>query len=831
MTVQATPRIAGPFVGNDVSTVFSFSFKTLSEDHIKVVQADLDDIETTLLLNSQYTVTLNGNQDTSPGGSITLTAPLALNYKLAILSIVPYAQTTDIPSSGVIPPEVLENTLDLLVMQTQQLAEWSTRTVTTPASSGQTADELLNSVYSAASQAGASATASAASADASATSAANSATSADASANSAAEALAAAASFNVTSLATLKNLAAGSVDAIYLAGRTATGDGGQGVFQWFAGDQSANVTSDPAEGVWVAPNSDPTGASGAWKRQHSGTINVKWFGAALDGSDDTQAIRAAIDSLSDGDTLDLLGGVIGISDDGGGDSEALFVLKTHGNRILMGGTGKSQNGVGGYFKLLGNISKHIFKIDTGVAVRASGHIFDGLSFSGYVDGTTRRSVAGACIYHKDGDIITYRSLKFAHIAGTALKIVRAVKCQFDDINVQTCGATGYPAVETAGSSDQEATQGSTWTGLRVENTVGAVGLKIGAWDRTNKFLGGTFESSGSAASAADAPFVDVAGYANEFIGFTFGSNLALTAGSYKLRDTGDYNRWIGGHCIPANRASGTEVYLNGTRTLFTGMRFFANIESINQVAIETGPDSEGLTISDISTFQCCPLALNGVYHEVDRVHARSGTGTVTLAAGYSRVAGLVLVGHNSGGLPIIEISGAETAAEGHIRFPSTASSAAAGVKVSGLLASADFNIDGGCNAVGTDYVQHGFLVTANDTTIRGRVRRIGRDAVYYDNCRPSVCDVAHVESYGMQAANTYTAVRKTGTTTFTTGCSIRLGLVWARSVSQNTWLVVSDASGGSAPSLQSLYAFADAAKGLTASITAHASNNVSQGVS
>jgi hypothetical protein len=186
--VQATPRKAGPFVGNGVSTVFAFSFKTRSTDHLKVIRADLTGVETTLLLNSQYTVALNADQEAMPGGSITLSAPLALNYKLTILSLVPYAQTTDVPGSGVIPPAVLEDTLDLLVMQTQQLAEESTRAVKVSPTSGANPDTLLPDSLAAA----------AASASAASSSATAAATSASAASTSAGTAISAAAAANTS---------------------------------------------------------------------------------------------------------------------------------------------------------------------------------------------------------------------------------------------------------------------------------------------------------------------------------------------------------------------------------------------------------------------------------------------------------------------------------------------------------------------------------------------------------------------------------------------------------------------------------------------------------
>lgn len=71
-----------------------------------------------------------------------------------------------------------------------------------------------------------------------------------------------------------------------------------GVFVWDGSDLSAKVSGDSAEGIYVAPDSDATGASGAWVRQYDGPKVVTWFGGY-----DKAAIAAAFASLEDGDAL------------------------------------------------------------------------------------------------------------------------------------------------------------------------------------------------------------------------------------------------------------------------------------------------------------------------------------------------------------------------------------------------------------------------------------------------------------------------------------------------------------------------------------------------
>jgi hypothetical protein len=71
--------------------------------------------------------------------------------------------------------------------------------------------------------------------------------------------------------------------------------GREGIFAYDPSDRSAEVAVDTAQGKYVAPAFDTTGASGAWVRSHSGAADPRWFGAALDGiADDKSALTAAI---------------------------------------------------------------------------------------------------------------------------------------------------------------------------------------------------------------------------------------------------------------------------------------------------------------------------------------------------------------------------------------------------------------------------------------------------------------------------------------------------------------------------------------------------------
>lgn len=134
MTVEATTRRAGPYTGNGVSTSFGFAFKVFSAAEVKVVLT-ASGVDTPLLTG--YTVTLNADQKTNPGGSVTYPisgAPMPSTRKLTILSATPLTQGVAFPEGGNFRASVVEDAVDRATILIQQLAEQVTRTLKLPAS-------------------------------------------------------------------------------------------------------------------------------------------------------------------------------------------------------------------------------------------------------------------------------------------------------------------------------------------------------------------------------------------------------------------------------------------------------------------------------------------------------------------------------------------------------------------------------------------------------------------------------------------------------------------------------------------------------------------------
>lgn len=103
------------------------------------------------------------------------------------------------------------------------------------------------------------------------------------------------------SYATLKAITGQlSNQVTHVSFRVAEDDGGGGPLRWDDSDHSItgtnNVSNDPEEILFIAPNYDPTGRNGAWIRQHEGVINSRWAGFYPGATDSVNAtaINAAI---------------------------------------------------------------------------------------------------------------------------------------------------------------------------------------------------------------------------------------------------------------------------------------------------------------------------------------------------------------------------------------------------------------------------------------------------------------------------------------------------------------------------------------------------------
>jgi hypothetical protein len=134
MSISSTVRKAGPFVGSGTASVFAFPFKVFQKQDLAVViLAVATGVQSTLTLDSDYSVALNANQDFSPGGTITLTnGALPAGYNLVIASAALELQGVDLTNQGGFYPEVVTAEFDLLTILIQQLQEQVDRGIEFP---------------------------------------------------------------------------------------------------------------------------------------------------------------------------------------------------------------------------------------------------------------------------------------------------------------------------------------------------------------------------------------------------------------------------------------------------------------------------------------------------------------------------------------------------------------------------------------------------------------------------------------------------------------------------------------------------------------------------
>lgn len=110
---------------------------------------------------------------------------------------------------------------------------------------------------------------------------------------------------SILSIATLTALKAMAVPAssgfeVSVRGRNSLLDGYEGIFIWNSSNLSTEVTSDTQNGIYVPPNSDTTGSSGAWVRRDwkNGYLNVLWFGLIGDNSTNNDTALSAVESFA-----------------------------------------------------------------------------------------------------------------------------------------------------------------------------------------------------------------------------------------------------------------------------------------------------------------------------------------------------------------------------------------------------------------------------------------------------------------------------------------------------------------------------------------------------
>lgn len=117
MTVSATTSEIS-YTGNGVADEFAFPFLIFDAANLVVTEIDDEGTETTLVLDTDYTVDGVGIEGQ---GSVALAAPLADGYTLVIESILARTQAFDVRNEGAFIRENHEQAYDKVTRLVQEL--------------------------------------------------------------------------------------------------------------------------------------------------------------------------------------------------------------------------------------------------------------------------------------------------------------------------------------------------------------------------------------------------------------------------------------------------------------------------------------------------------------------------------------------------------------------------------------------------------------------------------------------------------------------------------------------------------------------------------------
>ncbi len=146
MAVDSTTRRV-VYAGNGKTTAFPFVFKVFDETDIAVSVGASGATATALAYATDFTVALNGDQETNPGGTVTVKNAPAKGANLAIISAIPFDQPMKLTPYDGFNPETLNDNSDRQCIQIQQLAEQADRAITVEPTDARTPAQLLDDIF------------------------------------------------------------------------------------------------------------------------------------------------------------------------------------------------------------------------------------------------------------------------------------------------------------------------------------------------------------------------------------------------------------------------------------------------------------------------------------------------------------------------------------------------------------------------------------------------------------------------------------------------------------------------------------------------------------
>lgn len=122
------------YISNGSAVTYAFTFKVLNQENIQVIIADLNGVESILVLGVGYTVALDADTGL---GTITLTTAATVNYTISLLRNMDFEQNTSIQNQGSsqFSGKSFEQALDKLTLLSLQIKESIARAILLPKSS------------------------------------------------------------------------------------------------------------------------------------------------------------------------------------------------------------------------------------------------------------------------------------------------------------------------------------------------------------------------------------------------------------------------------------------------------------------------------------------------------------------------------------------------------------------------------------------------------------------------------------------------------------------------------------------------------------------------
>ncbi len=337
----------------------------------------------------------------------------------------------------------------------------------------------------------------------------------------------------------------------------------EGWFIFDSSDLSDEVSADSFQGIYLAPEWEPTGVSGAWVRVRLGNVHAGWFGAVGSGSDESRELQAALE-FAQGSTLEL-------------DGLKSYVV---GSTVVFAGTGPTTiqgNGAtikgaatrvaGGYFDVSGS-SLIIFDSIRFDMMQPSLPAYTNIDY-GTLHNTAIRATSG-------WDNITIKNCEFTNLYTNAVYLYQGINVTITDnvfrspVQAQTTG--GLP-----GAQDLSHIFMLTCGGRKVI--------------QRNKFLNDPIHSSENGVNS-----VYMSGMTGETIVDSNYSNYAgrNNAGSHRL---GDYDVYGDGQNIQITNNVADHV-----------MAQFMRLSSINGLKFENNK----ITLDQNSSFDESTISVEGV---------------------------------------------------------------------------------------------------------------------------------------------------------------------------------------------------------------------------